>query len=232
MAHAPAYESPIPIDVSKRQMPEKTTELCSWAGCGQPARSSLLDRLLCLEHFLQLATSRLGSIQNMVDESSEGRTVSPDVQTFLSQVISQTTTLAMETHLLHPGYREALLTLSTQAAELYRRIHRESRIAWKIPCRIRGDAGSGEVVVTCTTLNISRQGACVETNLAVRVEQHVTLERTDTGKTARTRVKWVKSISPGAFIAGLEILDHKDFWGLEVRAHAKPRLDGRTRKTG
>jgi PilZ domain len=200
------------------RMAENGTAQCSWTGCGQAAKSILIERSLCIEHFLELANRRIVSIAGMLEHEAGERSVSAEVQAFLSQLISQTTTLATEMRLLNPGRRDELLALSTTAAELYKRIHRKARVERQVACSIRTGTISRQVEGTCKTVNIGLQGASVETEMELKVEQTVTLERMDTKTSARCKVRWVKKSVDGGFLMGLQILDQKDYWGLELPA--------------
>jgi PilZ domain len=199
-------------------MAENGTAQCSWTGCGQAAKSILIERSLCVEHFVALANRRIVSVAGMLEHEAGERSVSAEVQTFLSQLISQTTTLATEMRLMNPGRRDELLALSTTAAELYKRIHRKARVEMQVGCDVRTGTISRQVEGTCKTVNISLQGASVETDMELRVEQTITLERMDSKASARCKVRWVKNRAEGGFLVGLQILDKKDYWGLEQPA--------------
>jgi hypothetical protein len=156
----------------------------------------------------------LGLIEMAVNNQPGARDLSSDVQSVLSQMISQMSTLAASTRRLHPELREKFISLSETAAKLYKQSLRPPRFARSVPCRIRNSVVSAEVPQSCSTVNVSQRGACVEIGQPFQVKQVITLERGDTGKRARAKVVWVKKKTAKAFTVGLEILDQDDFWGV------------------
>jgi len=205
---------------------DNSSEKCSWTGCERKSGATLAQRTLCLEHFLEYAHRRVESIEVAFEDGSSQRNLSPDVQKLLSEVTSQTMKLATETRLLAPIHRETLLSLSTRAAEIYKRIQRMPRIARRIPCRIRQGLASKEVEA-CFTVNVSEQGACVEVKQALKVAQLVFLERVDLpAKIVKAKVAWAKPLDTGRYAVGLAILEEQDFWGLGKRNKHKDGAAG------
>jgi hypothetical protein len=194
-------------------MPIKTTEPCGWTGCEKGARTKLGGRSLCLDHFLELAHGRIEALFKLLDGTTE-RNHSPEVPTFLSEVISETTVLAAETRLLAPSQREELLALSTRAAEVYRCIQRTPRFPRRMACLVRNDSSAQGPGEKSYTVNISQRGACMDLKQNLKTGQTVFVERVDAQKTARARVAWIKPSVADRSLVGLEILDEPDFWGL------------------
>ncbi len=195
-------------------MPKKETNQCSWTGCERTSTAKVSERALCLEHFLEVSRRRVESIKGTFDTGTEERNLSPEVQTFLTEVISQTTLLAMETRLMAPRQRDDLIELSTTAAEIYKRIQRAPRIARRVCCLVSTGLVSKEIPEKCYTINVSRRGACIEIRQALRMGQPITLERVDTRRTALAKVAWTKPTVLDRLMVGVEILDEEDFWGL------------------
>jgi hypothetical protein len=187
---------------------------CSWTGCERASGTKLAERALCPEHFLQDSHRRVATIQEMFTDNSEERNFSLEVQSFLSEVISQAAILATETKFLAPSQRDNLIELSTTAAKVYKRIQ-GARTVRRVRCLLRTGVASTELPEKCFTVNISQRGACLEIRQALRASQMITLERLDTGSCARGRVAWITQTGPEKFTAGVEILDAEDFWGLE-----------------
>lgn len=199
------------------QMPVKTTEPCGWAGCEKGSRTKLGGRSFCLDHFLELARGRIESLFKLLDGATE-RNLSPEVQSFLSEVISETTVLAAETRMLAPSQREELIALSTRAAEVYKCIQRTPRYPRRVACLVRGDSLSNEPGEKSHTVNISQRGACIDLRQNLKVGQTVIVERVDIRKTARARVAWLKPSVADRSLVGLEIIEELDFWGLGMAA--------------
>jgi len=199
-------------------MTDQIAEKCSWTGCDRVSGAKLLERELCIEHFLEYADRRITLILHSFEIGTEQRNLSPEVQKLLSDIIAQTMRLATETKLLSPQYRDHLIALSTSAADIYRRIQRTPRITKRFPCRIRQGTRVIDGAEECFTLNVSQQGACVELEQSLKMEQIIFLERTDTArKSAKARVAWIKRLESGRVAVGLEILGERDFWGLAQR---------------
>ncbi len=196
-------------------MSEKTAEKCSWTGCALTSGARFEERALCLEHFLEYSSRRITLIERAFEGDSGERNSSPKVLSFLSQVISQTTVLATETKRLAPLYRYSLILLSTRAAEIYKQIQRMPRIARRIACKVSTGTAAKEIPEACCTVNVSIRGACLELKQALRMEQTISLERTDVPrKPVRARVAWIKQMTLGRFVVGVEILGEEDFWEL------------------
>jgi hypothetical protein len=70
------------------------------------------------------------------------------------------------------------------------------------------------------TVNVSKRGACVETNGLWQTGEKIWMEKPGNQLRTLARVAWVKKREPTNFLVGLEILDYEDFWGLEL---ASPR---------
>jgi len=189
---------------------------CGWTGCGRASHACISGRFLCLEHFFEFSYRRMNSIRAILDTSDPNRALMSEAQTFLSDVVSQTTRLATEIKRLDPALRDHLLALSTSAADLYNRVRRAPRLPRRIPCLLRTGILSPEIAERCSTLNISQRGACLELDSTRRPASEVLIERVDTKISARARVAWFKDTpsSPGKCLVGIEILDNDDFWGL------------------
>ena len=195
-------------------MAEQDLAQCNWTGCERPSGAKLAERPLCLEHFLLLSHGRIATIQEMFTGGFDERNFSPEIQSFLTQVISQTAILATQTRLLAPSHRDDLIRLSTVATKIYSRINRAPRHAKRVCCLLHTGMFSSEVSERCFTVNVSRRGACVEIRQLLRVGQTITLERDDTKECARVTVAWTKQSSAQRILTGLQILDKEDFWGL------------------
>jgi PilZ domain len=195
------------------------TEPCGWAGCEKSARTRLGDRSLCLDHFLEQARGRIESLFKLLDGTTE-RNLSPEVQSFLSEVISETTVLAAETRMLAPSQREELIALSTRAAEVYKCIQRTPRYSRRVACLVRPDSLSSDPGEKSYTVNISQRGACIDLRQNLKVGQTVIVARVDVQRSARARVAWLKPSVADRLLVGLEIIDEPDFWGLGMAAEA------------
>ncbi len=195
-------------------MPERSAVVCSWNGCEQASRTKLAHRTFCLMHFLEYSRRRMAIVRHTVENGENEREISPEVLSFLSQVISETTKLATEIRLLAPQQRSELIDLSSTAAELYKQIHRAPRIVRRVCCLLATGMMSTEIPEKCYTVNVSQRGACFEIRQALRMGQTITVEKADNRRCVRAKVAWIKESAPHKFLVGVEILDEDDFWGL------------------
>lgn len=145
------------------------------------------------------------------------RDVPADIQTVLSEMVSQIPTVVASKRLLSPELLDKFMALSETAVRLYKQARRPPRFDRSVSCQIRTTVLSSETPLRVSTLNVSQRGASVETTHPFQTQQVVTLQREDTGKRVSAKVVWVKKAGAG-FTVGLEILDHDDFWGLRQLA--------------
>jgi hypothetical protein len=200
--------------IERENLVEQALAQCNWTGCERPSGAMLAERPLCLEHFLLLSHGRIATIQEMFTDGFDEHNFSPEIRSFLTQVISQTAILATQIRMLAPHHRDDLIWLSTVATKIYSRINRAPRHAKRVCCLLRTGMFSSEVSERCFTLNISRRGACVEIRQLLKVGQTITLEREDTKECTGATVAWTKQSSAQRILTGLQILDKEDFWGL------------------
>ena len=203
-----------PIVSESAGTPPLEPHSCNWTGCARVADLQLAERRLCLDHFFEFATRRMDSIRRVLDDRQHNRELLGDAQAFLSQVVSQTTQLATQVRLLDPALRDRLLTLSTSAADIFNHIRRAPRLPRRIACALLLGTIAPEVADRCFTVNVSQRGACLDLNFPQRAGREVTLQRLDTNRFSRAKIAWVKDAPGGRFLAGIEILDTDDFWGL------------------
>ena len=176
--------------------------------------ASLERRALCVEHFLELARHRLESIEKSVNDRTNSRAVPSEIQSVLSEILSQTPSVVASTRRMRPEMHDSFMSLSETAARLYKQARRPPRFDRSVSCHIQMSVLSSEAPQKCSTVNVSQRGASVETTQAFEKEQVITLQREDTGKRANAQVVWVKKKATKGFMVGLEILDQDDFWGL------------------
>lgn len=198
-------------------MSDENPQRCGWVGCSSPSAASLDQRPLCVEHFLRAAQRRLTSIEASVGKQAGDRDVPADIQTVLSEMVSQIPTVVASKRLLSPELLDKFMALSETAVRLYKQARRPPRFDRSVSCQIRMSVLSSETPLRVSTLNVSQRGASVETTHPFQTQQVVTLQREDTGKRVSAKVVWVKKAGMG-FAVGLEILDHDDFWGLRQMA--------------
>lgn len=140
---------------------------------------------------------------------------------FLSEVISQTTTLVASAKFLGPGQRDQFLEPSLSAAELYKRVQRNPRVARNMSILIYRETDSAGNQELTNTVNVSKRGAGIATSGPWETGEKVWIEKPGNQIRALARVVWVKKSAPSQFLMGLEVLDCEDFWGLEPASPVK-----------
>jgi hypothetical protein len=98
-------------------MSESIREKCAWVGCAEPSEAEIAERPLCSRHFYLVAQRRLSALGLLSDDTAD-RTLSPDVQRFLTELVSETEILTSQSQRLTPERLEELLKLSVKAAEV------------------------------------------------------------------------------------------------------------------
>jgi len=165
-------------------------------------------------HFYEIACRRLAecrgrSIATLASESDGAATL-----TFLSELITQTTSLVVNAKFLNEAQREQFLELSMAAMELSKRIQRHPRKPAVLDVALYRSRNPTRVCESTKTINISKRGACVETRILWEVGETLWLENPESGRRALGRVAWVTKAGVASGALGLEILDWEDFWDL------------------
>ena len=102
--------------------------LCGWMGCRNDAETTLNARPLCRLHFYEVGTKRLEDYQSLFRIADPQGAERTNVATFLSEMIGQTTRLVTGAKIMDPIEREMYLTLSRNAAEMFKRVQRSPRM--------------------------------------------------------------------------------------------------------
>jgi hypothetical protein len=99
-------------------MSESVRGKCAWVGCVELSEAEIAERPLCSRHFYLVAQRRLSALLGLLSDDTADHTLSPDVQRFLSELVSGTETLTSQSQRLTPERLEELLKLSVKAAEV------------------------------------------------------------------------------------------------------------------
>lgn len=99
-------------------MSESSRGKCAWVGCVELSEAGIAGRPLCSRHFYLVAQRRLSALLGLLSDDTPDRTLSPDVQRFLAELVSETETLTSQSQRLTPERLEELLKLSVKAAEV------------------------------------------------------------------------------------------------------------------
>jgi hypothetical protein len=99
-------------------MSEAVRGKCAWVGCAEASEAEIAERPLCSRHFYLVAQRRLSALLGTLSDEEAYRTLSPEVQRFLAELVSETETLTSQPQRLTPERLEELLKLSVKATEV------------------------------------------------------------------------------------------------------------------
>ena len=99
-------------------MSESVKGKCAWVGCVEVSEPEIAERPLCSRHFYVVAQRRLSALLGLLSDDAADRTLSPDAQRFLAELVSETEILTSQSQRLTPERLEELLQLSVKAAEV------------------------------------------------------------------------------------------------------------------
>ncbi len=194
---------------------QSTESKCSWAACGSTAEATLSRRPLCRLHFYEIASRRLAECSGRLTETLANEGERAAALTFLSEIVTQTTTLAASAKYLSALQRDQFLELSISAMDVSKRIQRYPRTEVQILLALYRSGEPTRVSESTRTINISKRGACVETRIHWDVGENVWIEDSKLGRRALARTAWVTKAGATSGAMGIEILDWEDFWDLE-----------------
>lgn len=103
-------------------MTESVRGKCAWVGCEEFSEAEIAERPLCSRHFYLVAQRRLSALLGVLSDDTADRTLSPDVQKFLAELVSETETLTSRSQRLTPERLEELLKLAVKAGEVQKMI--------------------------------------------------------------------------------------------------------------
>jgi hypothetical protein len=194
---------------------------CAWSGCGNKSEAALDGYRLCRNHFYQRATKRLEEYRAGLRQVSPGMADHNATLKFISEVISQTTTLVANAKLLAPAQRDQFLNLSLSAAELYKQAQRNARIRRNMPILVYREKDSKGMRELTNTVDVSKQGVCIVTVRLWEIGEKIWIEKPASQVRTLARVAWLKKGELTQFLMGLDILDSEDFWGLDLASSKK-----------
>jgi len=194
---------------------------CGSSGCTSNPEATLDGHRLCRNHFYERAAKRLQECRARLRRIEADRADRTATLKFLSEFISQTTTLVASAKSLDPSQRDQFLALSLSAAELYKQVQRSARIRRNMPILVYRETDyTGRQELT-NTVDVSKRGACIATNWLWETGVKLWIEKPGNQLRTLARVAWVKKGESSQFLIGLEILDCEDFWGLDSAAPKK-----------
>lgn len=189
---------------------------CGWSGCSSKPEAALDGCGLCRIHFYDTAAKRLEEYRACLRPVTPGSADHTATLKFLSEIISQTTTLVASAKFLDPGQRDQFLKLSLSAAQLYKRVKRNARIRRNMHILVYRETDSTRMQELTNTVDVSKRGVCIATSRLWEIGEKIWIEKPGDRQRTLARVAWLKKGEPTQFLMGLDILDCEDFWGLDL----------------
>lgn len=196
---------------------------CGWSGCSSKPEATLDGCRLCRNHFHDTAAKRIEEYRGRLRRIAPGREDHTATLNFLSEIISQTTTLVASAKLLDPWQRDQFLKLSLSAAQLYKRVKRNARIRRNMPILVYRGTDSSGMQELANTVDVSKRGVCIATSRLWEIGEKIWIEKPGDQQRTLAWVAWLKKGEPTQFLMGLDILDCEDFWGLDLASPKKRR---------
>jgi len=187
---------------------------CGKAGCSNDAEVKFDGHPFCPVHFYDFASELFTQYRARLSEGDPAGADRTKILHFVSELISVTTILVASAKSLRQEQRDQFLKLSLDAAEFYKRVQRDPRIARRLPILISRKTDSAGSQELTHTVDVSRGGACVATTGAWKTGEQIWLQKPQGSLRALARIAWVKKNAPFQFLIGLEILDSENFWNL------------------
>jgi hypothetical protein len=194
---------------------------CGWSGCTSKPEATLDGSGFCNKHFCDKAAKRLDEYRLRLRRVAPGSADHTPTLKFLSEIISQTTSLVASAKALDPGQRDKFLKLSLTAAQLYKRVQRNARIPRNMPILAYRESDSAGMKELTNTVDGSMQGVCIVTYRLWEIGEKICIEKPRNRLRTLARVAWLKKGEPTQYLMGLDILDHKDYWGLDPASPKK-----------
>ncbi len=192
------------------------TEACSVAGCGHSTACSLGKLTYCRAHVIQAADQQLAAFSARIESGKYITAESAEAtEEILVIIFRQLTLYAQSARDLSKTERSQLMGILMVATELRRSLQREPRRPALIPVRVIYTQRGKDCAEATHTLNISLHGALIECRHDVTADEILLIERIETAVRAHARVAWHGPERRGYKHAGVEILDHNNFWGLK-----------------
>lgn len=192
------------------------TVTCGCTGCVQNAEVALSGQKLCRSHFYDIATKRVEEHTESLQKREPTGEPRREILRFLSELISQTTTLTIRAKFLSPWQREQFHELSVAASGLYKRVQRSPRVPLNMPILLYRDADPAANRELTHTVNVSKKGACIATTASCVIDDKIWIQKVTEPVRSATRVAWVKKNGAFQFMVGLDLLDQQDFWQKEL----------------
>lgn len=190
---------------------------CAAPSCTHPGCVSLEGDDLCRSHFIARCYSRLEdcSAQLKNHERSQHMTGDALIET-LAQIADQVAALGLSAKDLDGIQQAQLLDILFIAANLMKNLRRSRRKYMPVPLRLRYETGEKAWTEETTTLEVSLYGASIQSRIPIRKGEVIGVERLDLGRQANAKVKWQRRNKDGSQTLGIEFLECKDFWEIDL----------------
>ncbi|MGH9691252.1 MAG: PilZ domain-containing protein [Candidatus Acidiferrales bacterium] len=134
----------------------------------------------------------------------------------LSEIADQVAALGLAAKDLDGMQQAQLLDILFIAANLMKNLRRSRRKYIPVPLRLRYETEEKAWTEETTTLEVSLYGASIQSRIPVRKGEVIGVERLDLSRQVNARVKWQRRNADGSQTLGIEFLECKDFWEMEL----------------
>jgi PilZ domain len=180
---------------------------CSTPGCDQRPCTVFELRQMCLEHFISTCYEKLEAVSKdrhvWSFEGPEWESASHSIQ----ECAQRAGDLSQQKSEISNLERARLLDIVLWAAELAREVRRSPRSTLAITVRLISERPGRSWEEETHTLDLSRHGARMKCQHAVKNADILKVVRIDTGKQMKARVVWLRQIVPGTQEIGIEFID-------------------------
>jgi c-di-GMP-binding flagellar brake protein YcgR len=134
----------------------------------------------------------------------------------LTEITDQVTNFALSSKDLNGMEQAQLLDILMCVASVTKGVRRSPRKRVSIPLKLHYQVLDQNWTEETTTLEVSSRGASIECPIPIPVGELVAVQRLDTSRQARGKVKWLRRNADGSHVLGIEFMDCEDFWGFKL----------------
>lgn len=183
---------------------------CSTPGCEQRSSTVFDLRQMCLEHFITTCYEKLEVVSKNRQLWSVDGTAWESASHIIQECGQRAGDLSQQKSELSNLEHARLLDIALWAAELGQQVRRSRRSPLAIAIRLISERPGGYWEEETHTLDISRHGARMNCQHAVKNAEILKVVRIVTGEQTEARVVWQRLTTPGTQEIGIEFINGGD----------------------
>jgi len=190
--------------------------LCTVLSCGHARCVSLEGHELCRAHFISSCYRKLQECSEQLTKNEHWKLPSGEslIDT-LTQITDQSAAMGLGSKDLDGLEQAQLLDILNTAGNLMQNLRRSQRKFVSIPVRLRYEVTGHNWVEEAKTTEVSLHGASIECQIPIAKGETMIVERLDNSRRTQAKVKWHRRKADGTQRLGIELVDAKNFWGLD-----------------